>query len=176
MTKTLKIIGTLVVIIAVIGAYYFPKVVTTAGTSPSGSTFSSAKFAAVAINLANPGANGTSTSILNTDANDRYVSAFKVGCEAVGSSKTAYTGAGLAALLISVGTTTTAAPASFTSFAAVATNFTLGTSSTNLLVASSTLLTGTENAAIWPTNTYMTFYFNATNTAVCSVGVDYFAS
>lgn len=166
-------------IAGVIGGYQYPKsqIVQVAGTSPSGSTFNVAKFAGIAVNLALPGANGTSTSILNTDSNDRYVTSFKVGCEGVGTSQTAYTGAGLSALLLKVGTTTTAAPATFTSFAAVALNFTVTTSTPVVLVSSSTLLTATSSlAAAWPTQTYMTFYWNATNTAACTEGVEYFGS
>ncbi len=173
-----KIVVGIVAVLAIAGAYVFPQYIPTqlAGISPAGSTFLNAKFAGVAINLANTGANGTSTSILNTDANDRFVVASKIGCSGVGTSQTAYTGAGLANLLVSVGTTTAAAPAGFTSFAAVATNVALSTSTVNLLFASSTLVTGTENATLWPTNTYMTFYFNATNTARCTVGVEYLGS
>lgn len=154
----------------------YPQFPLSFGSSTVGSTFNTAKFAGVAISLASPGTNATSTSILNTDTNDRYVSAYKIGCENVGTSQTAYTGTGLAALLFSVGTTTTANPVSFSSFAAVATNQTVATGTSNFLMASSTLATGTKNAAIWPTGTYMTFYFNATNTAACTVGVDYFGS
>lgn len=181
--KTSKIIAIAVVLgVIILGCVWAykanaPQSVLTGATSPVGSTFNNAKFAGVTISLASPGANGTSTSMLNTDAYDRYVSSFKVGCEGVGTSKTAYAGTGLANLQVSVGTTTTAAPASFSSFAAIALNFNLGTSTTNLLVSSSTLATATSSlAAVWPTNTYMTFFFNATNTAACTIGTEYFGS
>lgn len=148
-----------------------------AGTSPAGSNFGTAKFAGVAINLASPGANATSTSITNTDSNDRYVTNFKVGCENVGTSKTAYTGTGLSSLQVSIGTTTASAPATFSSFAAVALNLNIATNTVNLIVSSSTLQTATSSMAmVWPTGTPMTFAFNATNTAVCTVGVDYIGS
>ncbi len=149
-----------------------------AGTSPSGSTFASAKFAAVAINVANTGANGTSTSILNTDTNDRYVSAFKLGCSGIGNPLTAYTGAGLASWKVQIGTTSTAAPVSFSSNIAISnTGFVIGTSTTNIMIASSTLLIATSSyATLWPANTYMTFFFNATTTGTCSIGLDYFGS
>lgn len=177
-TKTLlKIVGSIVLVIAIIGGYIYPKVVKLAGTSPSGATFGDQKIAMVAVNLANPGANGTSTSILNTDSNDRYVESSRVGCENVGSSKTAYSGTALAALQFSVGTSSTAAPTSIVPFAFVASAVNLSTSTGSVFFASSTLATATSSlAAIWPTNTYMTFTFNATNTATCTVGVSYFGS
>lgn len=177
-----KGIAVIVAVIVIVGAYYFPKYkqsapLQVAGTSPSGSTFLNAKFAGIAMNLASPGTNGTSSSILNTDANDRYVHDFKVGCEGVGTSKTAYTGTGLANLQIAIGTTTTAAPATFLSFAAITTGANISTSTVNFEVASSTTLVATSSlAAIWPANTYMTFFWNATNTAACTVGVGYFGS
>lgn len=166
-----------VIALAIIGGYYFPKYQILASASPTGSTFGDAKFAGVVVSLATPGANGTSTSILNTDTSDRYVTSTKVGCENIGTSRTAYTGTGLASLQVSIGTTTSANPASFLSFAAITTGTIIGTSSVNNLFSSSTLQTATTSlSVIWPANTNMTFYFNATNTAVCTVGVDYIGS
>ena len=145
-----------------------------AGASPSGSTFGTAKYAGVAINAASPGANGTSTSILNTDANDRYPTAIRLGCEGLGTSKTAYTGAGLSALQLSIGTSSTAAPAVIPGTLVSGAAVTIATATPqfelNTVVTSSSL-----GGAVWPTNTYMTFWLNATNTAACTVGVDYVA-
>ena len=173
-------IGAVVVVLvagAIAGGYFYPKLTQSFGTSPQGATFSTEKTAAVAINLSAPGANATSTSILNTDSNDRYVSSAHIGCENVGTSKTAYTGTGLANLQLSVGTTTTAAPGVFSSAEAIMSNLNLATATQGMLVSSSSLLTATSTyATIWPSNTYMTFFFNATNTATCTVGVDYFGS
>lgn len=148
-----------------------------AAISPTGATFTTSKTAGIAMNLANPGQNGTSSSLLNTDSNDRYISSDHIGCENVGTSRTAYTGAALANLQLSIGTTTTGTSSSFSSVFPTMLNFNLGTSTVNLLVSSSTLLTATSsNAAVWPAGTYLTFSFNATNTAMCTVGVDYFGS
>ncbi len=162
-------------IVSVIVALSFPGPTSNlATTSPAGSTFNTAKFAAVAMNLATPGTNGTSSSILNTDTNDRFVLAVKGGCENVGSSLTAYTGAGLASLQLNVATSTTAAPASLNGWANVAKAYVVGTTTTNIIFGSSTLVTATSSlAGIWSANTYMTFSWNATNTAACTVGVEY---
>lgn len=172
----IALVCAVVIGVAIYGAYQFPQVQVLAG-SPTGSTFSTAKFAGTVIDTTTTGNNATSTSILNSDAGTRYVTGFRIGCSGVGTSRTAYTGAGLANWQISIGTTSAAAPASFTSFAAVVLNFTLGTSTTGLLVASSTLQTATSSlAGLWPSNTNMTFFLNATNTAACTVGVDYVGS
>lgn len=147
------------------------------GTSSSGNVYNTAKFAGKVANLASPGANGTSTSILNTDATDRYVTGLRIGCEGVGSSKTAYTGAGLAALTITVATSSTAAPATLSPWAAITVGFTIPTSTPAYVLASSTPQLATSTwPAIWPTNTNMTFQTNATNTGVCTFGVDYIGS
>ena len=144
-----------------------------------------AKFAGIVINLASAGANATSSSILNTSTNDYYVTAIKAGCEAVGTSLTAYTGAGLSVLTLSVGTSTTPAPVVVPSNL-IGPALTIATSSKFFAVASSTAVGGTTSgntgnaslvgAQIWPAGSYMTFWFNATNTAICSVGVDVFSS
>jgi len=146
------------------------------GASPAGSTFSDAKVAMVSVNLANAGANGTSTSILNTDGNDRYITGYQIGCETVGTSKTAYTGSGLAALQLTIGTTTAANSATIPSANLVVNAGTVATSSVYFLQASSTLQTGSITSAIWGANTPLDFWFNATNTATCAVGVSYVGS
>lgn len=174
--KIIALVLALVITGAIVGAYYYPHLAQNVG-SATGTTFNTAKFAGVVISLANPGANGTSTSILNTDSFDRYVTSWKVACNGVGTSQTAYTGAGLSSLKVSVGTTTSAAPATFLSFAAIASAQNLSTSTTVLEVSSSTLQSATSSlAARWPSNTYLTFSFNATNTAACTVGADYVGS
>lgn len=179
--KYLKFVGVLIAVLAVIGAYFYPKFSQPLGQSSSGTTFNTAKFAGVSVNLASPGANGTSTSILNGDANDRYVTAVKVGCSGVGTSNTAYTGTGLANLLLTVATSSTAAPATLIGFADVVQNMTIPTTTTRALVASSTSGSNAPAAssslqAVWPAGAYMTFSTNATNTATCIFGVDYFSS
>ncbi len=174
MNKITIIIAALVVAGAILGGYFYPKF--GLGTSSTaGSSFSTPKFYGVAVNLAAPGANATSTSITNTDSTDRYVTGYRIACQGVGTSQTAYTGAGLAALLVKIGTTTTAAPATFST--AVGVNpggWTVSTSTVNTGVASTTSQLG--NGALWRTGEIMTFSFNATNTAVCTVGVDAVAS
>lgn len=169
-------IGIVLAVIVAVGGYFYPKFSPSLGAS-AGSTFLSAKFAGIVANLANPGANATSSSILNTDAGNRYVTGFRYGCSNVGTSKTAYTGAGLANLQITVGTTSTAAPAAIPSQAFLIANaLNISTTSVNTASGSSTPTVALGNATIWPTGSYMTFWVNATNTAVCTFGVDYIGS
>lgn len=149
-------------------------------SSPSGTTFNTAKFAGIVANMASPGANATSSSILNGDANDRFITSVDYGCEGVGQSNS-ISGGGLASLSFKVATTSTASPIALSNTNILNTSaFFIGTSTTIFLVASSTAGIGNTNSAsstlIWPTGTYLTFYTNATNTAVCTFGVKYIGS
>lgn len=151
-------------------------------TTPQGGTFNTAKFYGVAVNLAAPGANATSSSIQNTTGNDLYVTAIKAGCENVGTSQTAYTGAGLSKLLMTAATSSTAAPATNSNTNTVgSTAMTIGTSTAQFAEASSTASNGTTPGSslinnIWLAGSWMTFTTNATNTAQCTFGVDAFSS
>ena len=178
MTKTI-ILGVLAVIVTggIVGGYYFPKNNPVFGSSPAGSTFSTQKVAQVAVNLASPGSNGTSTSILNTDANDRFITGEEVGCETVGTSKTAYTGTGLASLTLTIATTSTAAPATISNTNTLPV-VTIATATPNFVISSSTAGTpGTSIVSnIWASGSYLSFATNATNTALCTIGVRYTAS
>lgn len=168
------LLGILIVLVAY---SIFFKAVPALGASTAGTTFSTEKIGAVAINLANPGANGTSTSVLNSDANDRFVTAVKLGCENVGTSNTAYTGTGLISLQLTIGTTTTSAPATIpTNKNLLANAFVVSTSTVNLTVASSSAAFGNQLSTLWPAGSYMTFWLNATNTATCTIGVSYLGS
>lgn len=146
-------------------------------TSPSGTTFQTAKTALVAINLASPGSGGTSTSMLNTDSNDRFIYSTDVGCEGVGTSKTAYTGTGLSSLTLTMATSSTAAPATNGNTNTLPV-VTIGTSTPNFVIASSSAGTPGINLVsnIWATGSYLTITANATNTALCTAGVKYFGS
>lgn len=175
----IKVIIGAVVAIAIAGAYYFPQVSASFGQSTQGGTGTTARqYNVFGVNLAAPGANATSSSILNNTGVDIYPVAIDVGCEGVGTSKTAYTGAGLAALTLSVGTSSTAAPAAVPANLLV-NGYTIGTSTANFTMASTTSVIGNTAATgigIWPAGSYMTFWFNATNTAICTVGVTGFSS
>lgn len=184
-----KAVGVIVVMTLLVGAYYFPRVnnVQIATTSQPGTSFSSAKYAGVTIDLSlNTGA--TSTSILNTDSNDRYVISTETVCRNMGSSYTAVTGAGLASLQLTVGTSSAASPAAVASVGAhsrVTSAFVFSTTTAPIgFMASSTLQTATSTfAARWKAGDYMTFWWNATNTPAsgltsvpCTEGVRYIGS
>lgn len=149
-----------------------------AGTTVQGSTGSTARqFNVYGVNLAAPGANATSSSILNTTGNDLYITSVKSGCENVGTSKAAYSGTGgIAALTFSVATTSTAAPIAQGANTLNGGTFTIATSSVYFTSASSTAVQSGSFTAIWAAGSYLTFFTNATNTAVCTFGVDAFSS
>lgn len=142
------------------------------GTSPQGSTGSTARqYNVYGVNLASAGTNATSSSILNSTGNDLYVTAIKAGCEGVGSSPS------VSSLTLSVSTTSTAAPAAVGTNLVGGSALTIATATPRFVAASSTVTTGSGSALnIWPAATYMTFQTNATNTAVCTFGVDAFSS
>lgn len=172
------LIGAVVIGLAIAGGYYYPKAfVSVQAGSPAGSTFNTAKFAGVVANLAAPGTTGTTTSVLNSDAGDRYVTGVRYACNVLGTSKTAYTGADLANLTLSIGTSSTAGANSIGATAKVLTNGLIPTTTPQFSTASSTAQLGVGGtASIWHTGEYMNFQTNATNTAVCTFGVDYIGS
>ena len=168
----------------VYGGYKFlltPQITPPVGaTTPQGNTGQTGKQASIfGVNLANPGANATSSSYLNNSTVDWYVTGVKALCEGVGTSKTAYTGTGLASLTVAIATSSTAAPATNSN-----TNYpggalmTIATSSTLFGISSSTVAVPGNGlpGIIWASGTYLTFTTNATNTAICTFGADYTSS
>lgn len=173
----LKILGVLVLIGGIIGGYFYPKLMALPG-SPAGTTFNTAKVAAINISPLTSAA--TSSSILNTDASARWVKSVDTFCTGVGTSQawnSTGTGGGLAAWALTVATTSTAAQGSNTNYVGNIT--TIATSSSFEQSASSTVPTANSantDLYFWPSNTYLTFTFNATNTAACTVSASYAAS
>lgn len=175
---TSKIITGAVVIAALLGAIAFfgfspflKTVVESFGTtSGTGTTQHLATFAF------NPTvAAATSSSIQNTDAQDRVVTSADVACSGTGTSKTAYTGTGLANLTVQIATTSASAPAALGNTNYVL-NVNISTSTTDTYVATSStnvVNSATGNAIRWPASSYMTISSNATNTAACVVGIRY---
>jgi len=186
----LKYIAGAVILAAIVGGYFYPKVPALFGTSTQGGTFTTAKFFGIAANLAAPGANATSSSVLNSTGQDLYITAVKAGCEGMGQSNPAYTGgAGMLSngLFMQIATTSTAAPATttnpnwvggYTTILATTTGQFAFASSTAAGYATSTLVNSGSTLVnnIWSAGSYITFFVNATNTAKCTFGVDAFSS
>lgn len=176
---SLAVVGALFGTFAFFGLTPFGKTIVeqVVGSTTQGTTGNTARQANIyGVNLAAPGANATSSSILNPTGQDVYVTAIKVGCEGVGTSKTAYSGTGLASLTFSVATTSTAAPAAQGANTINGGTFTIGTSTSYYAAASSTAVLNGSYTIIWGAGSYLTFFTNATNTAICTFGVDYFQS
>lgn len=173
-TKTIiSLVLAVVITVAIYEAYQYPKTVNSLGavtTSSAGATFASAKVAQVTMIPATLAA--TTTSLLNTDAADRWVESSFASCANVGTSKTTRTGLGLAAWRLQAATTTVAT-LGLQGSTKYASNLLLATSTAFIKIASTT---SGFYAGNWPTGTYMTFLFNATNTAACTVGVHYLGS
>lgn len=166
-----------VVIVAgfIAGGYFYPKAVQSLG-SAVGSTFSTAKVAAV--NMAPLTGTASTTSLLNTDGSARWVKSVDTFCTGVGTSQTFLTGAGLSGWTVQAATTSVP-NLGLQGNTNLAGNVSIGTSTPFEQSASSTITsTNSVNTDLyyWAPNTYMTFAFNATNTAACTVSVSYSAS
>lgn len=178
MTTTIKTMFVLIGITFVIACFglNYPKIKSSFVVgSPQGATFNTGTAYSVVTNTATAGANATSSSVLNSTGSDLYVTGINVGCEAVGTSKTAYTGTGLASLQLSVGTSSTAAPAVIPGNLVGGAALVIGTSTVQFVQASTTagaLLGSGLFSNIWLAGSYMTFWLNATNTAICTFGVN----
>lgn len=171
--KIIKVIALVIGIVAIGGAYFFPQYSGSLGNSPVGTEFGTQKIAAVAWSLSSGSA--TSTSLYNSDQNDRVIESSFVACDTVGTSRTAYTGTGLASLIVRAATTTTEAPAIVTNTNYAVNISPLATSTPVVLTSSSTEGVLGGYSRVWPAGSYLTFFSNATNTAQCTVGVEYVA-
>jgi hypothetical protein len=145
--------------------------------SATGSTFGTAKVAEVVMAPTTQAA--TSTSILNTDSSNRWVTDGFAHCTGNSTALTNGTGAGLANLTLKAATTSTSA-LGIQGNPQLAANITMGTSTT-YTYNSTTTPTGTIGTGavtyLWAAGSYMSFVFNATTTsASCVVGVHYLAS
>lgn len=178
MTKKELLIGALIVVLAiVVGVLVWNEGHNQIATaSPVGTTGNIAKFASVTWAMTS----ATSSSVLNSDASDRDIIAIKYGCNSVGTSFTAFTGAPLTSAGLTLKAATTSVPAS-SSVAVSNTNLafssTIATSTASaglLTFASSTMAAGgAYQNQVWLTGSSLTFFTSATNTAVCTIGVEY---
>lgn len=135
-------------------------------TSPVGTTFSNAKIAAINMSLSST--SGTSTSVYNSDASDRFVESSFSYCTGVSA-----TASGSTVLGFTAATTSTNAPATSANTNYVM-NVTVGTTTAVRTNATSTFPSPTFQ--LWPAGSYITFFATATNTAACTVGVHYIGS
>ncbi len=138
--------------------------------SPAGATFGNQKLAFIVWTPSTDSA--TSTSILNTDDNDRIITSADYWC----ANLTTVNGAPRTSWAF------TAATTSISSMSLQGnTNFVLNTNvatTTSELYVSSTTpgLLATADYRRWATGSYMTFNANASSTATCVIGVKYLAT
>ncbi len=173
--KNIKNIALIVLIVAVIGlcakVLLFSQTEQVAGTvgSPVGTTFNTAMVAQINVS---PTIGATSTGVLNTDANDRYISSMYAACSNVGTSMAPYSGTGgIANLTLTAATGTTQAPATITNSNTITAN--ISTTTVNSFASTTSM---TDLTRVWATGSYLNFALNATNTAACTVGVHYIKS
>jgi hypothetical protein len=170
MKKYIIVIVSLLVALAIVGGYFFPRVKGSFGAVSSNGTLNQVtSWSSVTLNTLT----SSSTSVLNTGASDRAIMGSYTFCSS-GTSVYSYgVYAGLANFIVEAATTSASG--------AVAglqgnTNYimynNIATSSGIGYLASTTIGTG-DFARIWPVNTYLTFLTNATTTASCTVGIEY---
>ncbi len=171
--KTSNIISVAVALVVgvVLGYALSHQSVSVGAISPVGTTGTTGKYLSVTMSL--NGTTGTTTSILNRFGQDVAVRATDVMCQTVGTSRTAYTGAGLAALNFKIATSSTnTVTGNVTDINAnYLANLNVGTSTTDDYAATSTegVIQGTSR--IIPAGAYAIISSNATNTASCAVGL-----
>lgn len=164
----------IVAVVALLGYMAFFKASPAFGSSAVGTTFNSAKVAEIVMQPTSSSA--TSSSILNTDANDRIIDSSFVSCATSTGSVFAQTAAGVATFQWQFATTSTNAPAVFPSTATNAALINLGTSTTDDSYAASSTPTARAISRRWPTGTYLTIQPNATSSNAslsCQAGVYY---
>jgi len=158
------LVGVACVIVGIVVGYFmFHREYLAGAISPTGTYQSGVRADYESISVATAATTTGSFAILNS-SNDRVVESGFAYCTGItGNSAFSVTAA-----TSSVSTTTS------TSYAM---NLTIATTTAggNTYVSSST--SGTSGVGVnaiqytWPANTYLVFSFNATNTAVCTVGV-----
>ncbi len=167
-----KLLAGVVVVVAIVGGYMYPKTTMLAGaSSSSGAYFNSVD----SVTTVFAPLTSTSTSILNTGASDRAVSSSNIYCTPVGLVQTYATGATLASWTVTVATTSVANTGLQGNANYVALD-TIGTSTQSGIIAgwvASSTVNGNFAFNVWPVNTYLTLNFNATSTATCSLKIVY---
>lgn len=165
------IIG-VVVVAAVLGALAFfgltpfgKEAVTEISGSPAGSTFNTAKVAAINFTPATPAA--SSTSLLNTDSSARYIQSGFASCSGVTGQGGTFTAATTTIPNLGVQGNTNSAETIIATTTAGA-QFMYSASSTEGVIS--------QTSRVWPSGTYLTFVDSNTNTGICTVGVDYLGS
>jgi len=140
--------------------------------SAAGSSFNSAKVAAININPRS--ITSTSTSLYNSDASDRIVTDAFVTCSGL-TNMFGATSAGLSTYQWYAATSSVPAPtASVANVPLAAMNTTVATSSDNGYTATTTYTNAF--ARRWNSGTYMIFQTNGTSSAAtCQAGVHYLA-
>ncbi len=178
--------GLLVLALIAIGGYFFPQgntVIQKMFGSPGNATFLGQPAASVIFNLSA----GTTTSILNTDASDRYITTFQASCSGITSIVAPYLGvnssigyfgirAATTTFNAATGTPTANVLVSNSNFAA---STTVATSSAITVMSTSTAaatMNSNQFSQEWAAGSYLTFITNATSSGTCTVGVMYLPS
>lgn len=167
-SKTYLIVGAVVCLIVGMGIGYkfAPKNEIVGAISNPGVSNSNQQYASVTMAPATSAA--STTSILNTSS-DRNITDSFVECQGVGTSGTSVANLSVQAATTSVSGLGLQGNTNY------AFNSNVSTSTATVYVASSTEGVIQYVSRIWPSGTYLTYIFNTTNSASCTVGSHYFA-
>lgn len=163
--KSLTVLGIIVLLSAIYGAYQYPVANETAivGQTP-GTNYTTQKSPQVI--WAPASASASTTSILNSGSEPLVIESFTSYCDAIGTS-----GTSVSAWSVTVATSSVA-----TNLVGN-TNFVLNTTiatttAQNYLSTTTPGNTGSAFVRVWGAGTYLVFSSNSVNTAVCNVGVN----
>lgn len=174
MKTTLFVVGIIVLMgVAVLGFARITNDESVAVTaSPAGATFNTARVAAININPID--ITSTSSSMLNSDANDRIVTDAFVTCSGLVTTMSGMSGA-VADFRWLAATSSTAAPIPAITNVFAAMNMAVATSTSDGYAATTTYTSPFSRR--WNTGTYLVFQANATSSAAtCQAGVHYLST
>ena len=181
--KGLIYVGLIVVALVAIGGYLYPKTQVRVGAVSSSGAYTNVTSLSQST-LQPLTLTSTSTSILNNGASDRIVESIYAECSGTGLGAGA-TGAGTATEILHIATSTLA-NSTLDNNVNYLFNGTFSTTTTYSFMASSTgsiqttsavgTITSPTGAFVWPTNSYLNFAVNATNTDVCSFSASWIPS
>lgn len=176
--KIISAIVALVVLVAIVGGYYYPNLPFISGAT-AGTTNSTSKIASCVLDMSTTTMSTASTTLTgclyNGDGADRIVTS--VDYFMYGMTTATYNGTGVATLVWAM-STSTGQYATTSVNALLSTN--IATTTPNLYIGSTSPgisgTAGKDFTRVWATGTYMNLTQQATSTATGSIVIRYFVS
>lgn len=171
------LLGGLVAVLVIIGVLFYESKSTQTAQAPATPGTISSGRQAFSVTMAPLTASATTTTIVNNTSFDRAIIDVEAYCQGVGTSYTYpnTSATGLANLLAQIATTSVSGlglqgNTNYVGNLTISTTTPLGDTYTG---ASTTTPYPTDVSRIWPAGTGLSFTFNATNTAACTISGSY---